>query len=66
MGRIWKKGLPFKVSFFVWRKLKRRIPIWKFWIKIGVEDEALCCCYDQMAEKSFHHFFLSCPAANQV
>lgn len=64
--RIWEKGLLFKVSFFVWRMFKKRISIGEFWIKIRMDDEALCCHCDQMVEESFYHLFLSCPAANTM
>lgn len=34
--KIWEKDLHFKVSFFVWRLFKKRIPIGEFWARIGV------------------------------
>lgn len=56
--KIWENGLPFKVSFFVWRIFEKRIPIGEFWVGISVVDIVLCCCCDQMMEETYHHLFL--------
>lgn len=29
-------------------------------------DDILCYCCDQMVNETFHHLFLTCPAAQQV
>lgn len=36
---IWSKGIPFKVSLFLWRMFEKRIPIWEFQSRIGVMDK---------------------------
>ncbi|WMV20474.1 hypothetical protein MTR67_013859 [Solanum verrucosum] len=64
--KIWEKGVPFKVSFFFWRLVTKRIRIGEFFARIGSEEEIVCCCCDQWAFESYQHMFVSCPAANHM
>lgn len=42
--------------------LEKRIHIRKFSTRIGVVDEVLCCCCDQIVDETFHHLIMTCPA----
>lgn len=44
--------------------VKQRISIGKFWIKIGMVEEVMCPCCDKLAEETFYHLFITCPATN--
>lgn len=61
--KIWENELPFKISF-CGGCLKKRISIGKFWVRIGIVDEVIHCCCDQMVEETYHHLFLVYPVAN--
>ncbi|KAK4718156.1 hypothetical protein R3W88_016494 [Solanum pinnatisectum] len=63
---IWVKGVPFKVSFFLWRVLKKRLPIGEELIKMRVVDNVRCCCCNEGAHETFQHLFLTCPATMRV
>lgn len=66
INKIWEKEIPFKVSFFVWWMIKKRIHIGKFFIGIGVKEEVLCCYCDQRVDETYHHLFIACPTTSQL
>ncbi|XP_055803989.1 uncharacterized protein LOC129873024 [Solanum dulcamara] len=61
---IWEKGIPFKVSFLVWRIWPQRIPIGEVRIRNRIIDSTLCGCCENNAQESFNHLFFFCPDAN--
>lgn len=62
MKFIWPKGIPFKISFFMWRVRRKRIPSRKVSVKIKVESEVKCCCNSNHQE-TFEHLVVQCPDA---
>ncbi|WMV24324.1 hypothetical protein MTR67_017709 [Solanum verrucosum] len=60
---IWEKGIPFKVSFLLWRVWLQRIPIGEVLVKNRITDSMIYCCCDDNASESFNHLFFSCPNA---
>lgn len=63
---IWIKGIPFKVSFFLWRLLRQRLPIGEILIRIKVVEEAQCYCCNSPQPETIEHVFLSSPVAKKV
>lgn len=57
---IWVKGLPFKISFFLWKVWKAKLPLDDFLRRIGFSIASKCwCCADPKEETLVHLFFLS-------
>ncbi|KAK4706513.1 hypothetical protein R3W88_033930 [Solanum pinnatisectum] len=48
---IWVKGLPFKVSFLLWRLWFKRIPIGEVLIRRGITDSGLCFVVTTMCRR---------------
>lgn len=41
---IWLKGLPFKVSFFMWKVWKNKLPLDEFFKRLGYLMDSRCWC----------------------
>ncbi|XP_033511548.1 uncharacterized protein [Nicotiana tomentosiformis] len=63
---LWTKGLPFKISFFLWRLWKGKIPTDDLWRRNDYMVVSKCWCCDQPQEDSYQHLFLLNPTANRV
>ena len=42
---IWHKNVPFKISFFIWRALRNKLPTNDSLARFGKEEEDCYCCY---------------------
>ncbi|XP_075084826.1 uncharacterized protein LOC107774618 [Nicotiana tabacum] len=63
---IWIKGLPFKISFFLWRLWRQKIAIDDMWRKQGQMVMSRCWCCQQPQEESIEHIFVTSPTASKV
>ena len=66
MSYIWIMGLPFKISFFLWRVWRKRIPTDDVRKKMKVKMVSNCYCYDVREEETIHHIFLTAPIVQQL
>ena len=42
---VWHKNIPFKISFFTWRALRKKLPTNESLLIFGKEEEDCYCCY---------------------
>lgn len=64
--KIWVKGLPFKIAFFMWKVWRNKLPLDEFFRRLGYQMASKCwCCADPLEETTQHLFFTS-YAANKV
>lgn len=63
---IWEKGMPFKVSFLIWRIWFQRIPIGEISIRFKIADAFDCVCCNNSTPETFDHLFVSCPDAKYL
>nr|XP_009798917.1 PREDICTED: uncharacterized protein LOC104245059 [Nicotiana sylvestris] len=57
---IWVKGLSFKISFFMWKVWKAKLPLDDFMRRLGYFMPSRCwCCIDPQEESLTHLFFTS-------
>ncbi|XP_070020169.1 uncharacterized protein [Nicotiana sylvestris] len=63
---IWVKGLPFKISFFIWKVWKAKLPFDDFLRKIGYSMPSKCWCCADPKEESLVHLFFTSNAARSV
>ncbi|KAH0682576.1 hypothetical protein KY290_021148 [Solanum tuberosum] len=66
ISKILEKGLPFKVSFFVWRLWFRRIPIREVIFRRNIVKRVDCSCCNNSARENFSHLFFNCPSTQAV
>nr|XP_016509964.1 PREDICTED: uncharacterized protein LOC107827363 [Nicotiana tabacum] len=59
LKRIWHKHIPFKMSFLVWRLLKRKLPFDDVVLKFGLNLASRCCCCRLSQEETMMHTFLT-------
>ncbi|XP_075099449.1 uncharacterized protein LOC142176224 [Nicotiana tabacum] len=62
----WVKGLPFKISFFMWKLWKNKLPLDDFLRKIGYLMASKCWCRSEPHEETMQHLFYSSYAATKV
>lgn len=55
---IWEKGLPFKISFLIWRLWHIRIPIGEVLVRMRIVNSVKCCICNTNAEDSLPHNIL--------
>ncbi|XP_075080159.1 uncharacterized protein LOC142165521 [Nicotiana tabacum] len=60
---IWVKGLPFKISFFMWKVWKAKLPLDDFLKRIGYCMPSKCWCCIQPDEESLQHLFFKSETA---
>ncbi|XP_060195246.1 uncharacterized protein LOC132624493 [Lycium barbarum] len=63
---IWVKGLPFKISFFLWRLWKAKLPIDEVLAKTGTSVVSRCLCCPSPQLESMDHLFLTGIFATRV
>ncbi|XP_070035218.1 uncharacterized protein [Nicotiana tomentosiformis] len=63
---MWIKGLPFKISFFLWRLWRQKIVIDDIWRRQGKMVMSRCWCYQQPQEESIEHIFVTSSIASKV
>ncbi|XP_060195138.1 uncharacterized protein LOC132624361 [Lycium barbarum] len=61
--RIWIKGLPVKISLFLWRLWKAKIPLDEIVKKWGFQFHSRCFYCDEPKEETITHLFLKSPVA---
>lgn len=63
---IWIKGLPFKISLFIWRLWKQKLPIDDILSKIGIAIVFKCHCCSDPSQETTNHLFITCSFAASV
>ncbi|XP_059310093.1 uncharacterized protein LOC132061267 [Lycium ferocissimum] len=63
---IWIKGLPFKISFFMWRFWKFKLPLDEALKKINISLASRCWCCTNPKEETTQHLFTKSYAANRT
>ncbi|XP_075092121.1 uncharacterized protein LOC142172413 [Nicotiana tabacum] len=63
---IWIKGLPFKISFFLWRLWRQKIATDDRWRRQGQMVMSRCWCCQQPQEESIEHIFVTSPTASKL
>ncbi|XP_033509087.1 uncharacterized protein LOC142166776 [Nicotiana tabacum] len=63
---IWIKGLPFKVSFFMWKVWKNKLPLDDFFKRLGYLMASKCWCCVLPQEETMTHLFFTSHAARKV
>ncbi|XP_019245221.1 PREDICTED: uncharacterized protein LOC109225083 [Nicotiana attenuata] len=63
---IWVKGLPFKISFFMWKFWKNKLPLDDFYRRLGYQMASRCWCCLEPKEETLQHLFFTSPAANTI
>nr|XP_033517447.1 uncharacterized protein LOC117281714 [Nicotiana tomentosiformis] len=64
--QIWTKGLPFKISFFLWRLWRHKLAIDDLWRRKGYIVMSRCWCCQHPQEKIIDHIFLTSPTASKA
>lgn len=63
---IWLKGLPFKISFFMWRLGKGKVPVDDNIRRWVIEGLSRCWCCTNLAQETMCHVFLKSNTANRT
>lgn len=63
---IWVKGLPFKISFFMWKLWKAKLPLDDAFRRMGYFMPSKCWCCVNPAEENISHVFFRSNAAVKV
>ncbi|XP_019240885.1 PREDICTED: uncharacterized protein LOC109220870 [Nicotiana attenuata] len=63
---FWVKGLPFKISFFIWKVWKAKLPLDDFMRRLGYFMPSKCWCCADPKEESLGHLFFTSNAARIV
>lgn len=63
---IWVKGLPFKVSFFMWKVWKNKLPLDDFFKRLGYLMASKCWCCVLSNEETMPHLFFTSYSATKV
>lgn len=60
---IWTKGMPIKISFFMWKLWKAKVPLDDTLRRWGIQFPSRCyCCEDPKTENRAHVFLQSSTA----
>lgn len=60
---IWNKQIPFKISLFLWKVCKRRVPMNDNLKRMRINLVSRCCCYEEYHQDTMEHLFLTAPVA---
>ncbi|KAM3203903.1 hypothetical protein P3L10_027312 [Capsicum annuum] len=63
---MWIKGLPYKITFMMWRSWKFKIPLDDGVKNIGFSLASRCNCCTRPPEETFGHVFLKEPIAKRT
>lgn len=64
---VWNKIVSKKVNIFIWRALKRRLPVRHELDKRGIDlDTILCPCCDDVIIETIDHCLVSCNMASDI
>ncbi|KAF3637725.1 putative complex I intermediate-associated protein 30 [Capsicum annuum] len=64
--RIWVKGLPFKICFFMWKLWRRKVPVDDITRRFGMQGPSKCWCCEEPAVETIQHVFRSSFYANRT
>ncbi|XP_070048893.1 uncharacterized protein [Nicotiana tomentosiformis] len=64
-SKIWVKGLPFKISFFLWKVWKAKLPLDDWMRRLGYFMPSKCWCCAQPDQESLLHIFFTSAAATR-
>ncbi|XP_070049716.1 uncharacterized protein [Nicotiana tomentosiformis] len=59
-------GLPFKISFFLWRLWRQKIATDDMWRRQGQMVMSRCWCCQQPQKESIKHIFVTSPTASKL
>lgn len=60
---VWLKGLPYKISFFLWRVMHGRIPTDDNLKRMRISIVSKCCCCEEGEMETMNYLFLTAPIA---
>lgn len=60
------KGVPSKISFFMWRLWKAKLPLDDWFLRLGYFRTSRCWCCRHPKEETLSHVFLTSPEAKFV
>ncbi|XP_075087565.1 uncharacterized protein LOC142169583 [Nicotiana tabacum] len=60
---FWVKGIPFKISFFMWKLWKAKVPLDDWFLRLGYFTTSRCRCCGNPEEETLPRVFLTSPAA---
>ncbi|XP_060195442.1 uncharacterized protein LOC132624727 [Lycium barbarum] len=63
---MWIKGLPFEISFFLWRCWKYKIPTDDVLKKMNINLVSKCWCCISPREETMHHLFLTSDTSKRT
>lgn len=63
---IWTKGLPFKISLFLLRLWRGKVPTDDLWRRSGDQIVSKCWCCFPPQEETLQYIFLTSTTASQV
>ncbi|XP_075086241.1 uncharacterized protein LOC142168961 [Nicotiana tabacum] len=63
---MWIKGLPFKISFFIWRLWMGKLATDDLWRRQGYICVSRCWCCQPTQDESFEHLFLTSTTTTRV
>lgn len=66
LSKIRPKEVPFKISFFMWRLLKNKLPLDGNTQRFGIHTVSRCSCCSRPKEESRHHLFVEGDTASVV
>lgn len=64
--KIWIKGLPFKIAFFMWKVWKNKLPLDDFMRRLGYLKAFRCWCWTDPREEMMQHLFFTSSATRRV
>lgn len=66
MVKLWIKGIPFKISFLVWRIWFGKIPVASLLHRWNLDYSSGCRCCATAVEETIEHLFLKGEAATRI
>ncbi|OIT30903.1 putative ribonuclease h protein, partial [Nicotiana attenuata] len=66
MAMIWRKEIPFKISFFMWRLLNKKLPLDDNMGRFNFQNVSRCTCCRFPREETCHHVFASGDKAKRI
>ncbi|XP_059315569.1 uncharacterized protein LOC132066235 [Lycium ferocissimum] len=63
---IWSKGLPFKISFFMWRLIKKNLPFDDTLTRFGIQPDTRCTCCRVDKQETLNHVFARSELAHRI
>lgn len=64
--KIWAKGLPFKIHFFMWKVWRNKLPLDDLMRRLCYLMASRCWCCTNPMEETMHHLFFTSYVARRV